>query len=59
MLVLFYSGITHSQDFTNVFREAVSFPVIDPKNGSQVLEAFEDALESQRPVMLTERKSLY
>ena len=55
----FYSGITHSQDFTNVFREAVSFPVIDPKNGSQVLEAFEDALESQRPVMLTERKSLY
>jgi pyruvate/2-oxoglutarate/acetoin dehydrogenase E1 component len=27
----FYSGPTHSQDFTKVFQELVSFPVIDPK----------------------------
>ena len=55
----FYSGITHSQDFTNVFREAVSFPVLDPTNGEQVLTAFKEARTSGRPLMVIERKSRY
>ena len=55
----FYSGITHSQDFTNMFRSAVSFPVIDPITGSDVLAAVRSAKESGRPMMLIERKSRY
>ena len=55
----FYSGITHAQDFTDVFREAVSFPVIDPVTGSDVVNAFRGAKESGRPAMIIERKSRY
>ena len=55
----FYSGITHSQDFTNLLKIAVSFPVSDPKNGSEILKAFRDAVASQRPAIIIERKSLY
>ena len=55
----FYSGITHSQDFTNVFKEAVSFPVEDPVTGVDVLNAVNSAVLSGRPAMLIERKSRY
>ena len=55
----FYSGITHSQDFTNVFREAVSFPVEDPVTGEDVIQAVRSARHSGRPAMLIERKSRY
>lgn len=55
----FYSGITHSQDFTQVFKKAVSFPVIDAANGDEIISAINYSRESQRPVMLIERKSKY
>lgn len=55
----FYSGITHSQDFTEVFRRAVSFPVIDPTSGKEVLNAFRNAVESKKPCIIVERKSRY
>lgn len=55
----FYSGITHSQDFTKVLKTAVSFPVSDPKNGMEILRAFRDAVASERPAIIVERKSLY
>jgi hypothetical protein len=55
----FYSGITHSQDFTNLLKSGVSFPVVDPINGKDVLRAFRDAIESKRPAIVIERKSRY
>ena len=55
----FYSGITHSQDFTEVLRAAVTFPVYDPKNGKEILEAFRNARDSKRPAIIVERKSRY
>jgi pyruvate/2-oxoglutarate/acetoin dehydrogenase E1 component len=55
----FYSGITHSQDFTEVLRAAVSFPVYDPTNGKEVIEAFRNAYDSHRPAIIVERKSRY
>jgi hypothetical protein len=55
----FYSGITHSQDFTKLLEFGVSFPVEDPKEGKDVLRAFRDAVESKRPVVVIERKSRY
>lgn len=55
----FYSGITHSQDFTKLLESGVSFPVEDPKKGKDVLRVFRDAVESKRPVLVIERKSRY
>lgn len=55
----FYSGITHSQDFTEMLRKAVSFPVHDPVTGIDVLKSFKGALESQKPAIIVERKSRY
>jgi len=53
----FYSGPTHQQDFTNVFRELVDFPVIDPQNGNEVLKAYETFKYLNGPIMIIERKS--
>jgi hypothetical protein len=55
----FYSGITHSQDFTALMKVAVSFPVTDPISGQDVLNAFRNARASLRPAMIMERKSRY
>ena len=55
----FYSGPTHSQDFTNVVEALVDFPVIDPVTGVDVLKAFRGALQSGRPAMIIERKTRY
>ena len=48
-----------AKERTNVFKEAVSFPVVDPVTGVDVLNAFDDALLSGRPAMIIERKSRY
>jgi len=55
----FYSGITHSQDFTNMLRTAVSFPVYDPVTGADLELAFKKARHSGRPAIIIERKSRY
>lgn len=55
----FYSGPTHHQDFTGVMKELVSFPVMDPVTGVDVLKAFRGSKESGRPAMIIERKSRY
>lgn len=55
----FYSGPTHHQDFTNVLKALVSFPVLDPKNGIEILKAFKGAKLSGRPAIIIERKSRY
>jgi pyruvate dehydrogenase E1 component alpha subunit len=55
----FYSGPTHHQDFTNVLKTLVEFPVMDPVTGVDVLKAFKGAYESKRPAIIIERKSRY
>lgn len=55
----FYSGPTHSQDFTNVLKNLVSFPVLEPTTGDEVLHAFEYAYNSRKPCIIIERKSRY
>jgi len=55
----FYSGPTHHQDFTNVLKTLVDFPVLDPVTGVDVLKAFKGAKESGRPAIIIERKSRY
>ena len=55
----FYSGPTHSQDFTEGLRKLVDFPIFDPVTGVDVLKAFKSAQLSNGPVMIVERKSRY
>ena len=54
----FYSGPTHSQDFTEGFRHMVDFPVYVPENGKEMTLAYKWALQSNRPSMIVEKKSL-
>ena len=53
---LFYSGPTHSQDFTKTFQEMVDFPVIDTHSPEEVLAAYKYAKECDGPVMVVEHK---
>jgi hypothetical protein len=56
---LFYSGPTHSQDFTKVFQEMVDFPVLDPQTPEEVLAMYRYAKDSDGPVMIVEHKKYY
>jgi pyruvate dehydrogenase E1 component beta subunit len=55
----FYSGPTHSQNFTEGFKNMISFPIYVPENGFEVLQAYKKALHSERPSMIVERKSKF
>tara|TARA_X000001382_G_scaffold130093_2_gene123876 strand:- start:1703 stop:2926 length:1224 start_codon:yes stop_codon:yes gene_type:complete len=55
----FYSGPTHSQDFTKVFRELVDFPIFEPTTPTEVLRDYKKAQMAKGPVMIVERKSCY
>jgi deoxyxylulose-5-phosphate synthase len=55
----FYSGPTHSQDFTAAFKELLSFPVLVPSTGSEVLRDYHLASTSLRPTLIVEKKSLF
>lgn len=55
----FYSGPTHSQDFTKVFENLLNFPVLIPQDGNQLLNSYKMASQSSRPVMIVEKKSFF
>ena len=57
--VLFYSGPTHSQNFTKVFRELVDFPVLDPQTPEEALDMYRYAKDSDGPVMIVEHKRFH
>ena len=56
---LFYSGPTHSQDFTKVFREMVDFPVLDAHTPDEALDMYRYAKDSDGPVMIVEHKKYH
>ncbi len=56
---LFYSGPTHSQDFTSTFREMVNFDILEPMNAGEVLSAYRHAAKTSRPVMIVEHKKFH
>jgi deoxyxylulose-5-phosphate synthase len=53
---LFYSGPTHSQNFTDAFRSMVDFPVLDVHSADQMLSAYRWARTQQLPVIIVEHK---
>lgn len=55
----FYSGPTHSQDFTSMLKTLVSFPVLVPQTGAEVLNVYKNAMQSNQPAIIIEKKSLY
>jgi hypothetical protein len=56
---LFYSGPTHSQDFTSTFKEMLNFPVIEPMTPGEALSAYKFAKEHNGPVMVVEHKKFH
>jgi pyruvate/2-oxoglutarate/acetoin dehydrogenase E1 component len=55
----FYSGPTHSQDFTEVFKKSLSFPVLEPKTPQEVVSFYDYAYRADCPVMIVEKKSRF
>lgn len=55
----FYSGITHSQDFTEGFKRLIEFPIYQPTTGNEIISCYNQALQSKRPSMIVERKNYY
>jgi deoxyxylulose-5-phosphate synthase len=55
----FYSGPTHSQDFTEIFKNILSFPVLEPKTPDEVLYYYEYAYNADFPIMIVEKKSRF
>lgn len=56
---IFYSGPTHSQDFTDIFRNLKNFSIYSPTNGNEIINSYEKAILSNRPSIIIERKGLY
>jgi hypothetical protein len=56
---LFYSGPTHSQDFTETFKAMVNFPVLTADTPEKALDVYRYAKDSDSPVMVVEYKSLH
>jgi len=52
-------GLQHIGDFTNSFKNLVSFPIYIPETSIEVLEAYAMARKSQRPTMIVEKRDLY
>lgn len=54
-----YTGSTHTQDLTGLFRQCVSFPVIKLNNTKEILESYELAINSDTSFLLVEEKDRY
>lgn len=55
----FSAGPTHSQDLTEGFKKLLNMPILEPKTGIEVLEAYNAAANYGSPVMIIDRKSNY
>lgn len=56
----FYSGPTHSQDFTEGLKALCqSIPVLEPKTGEEALSMYREAGKANHPTIIIDRKSLY
>ena len=52
-------GPQHTQDFSQQFKEMVSFPVLEPKSSQEIIECYEKARTFSTPLMIIEKKELY
>lgn len=54
-----YTGSTHTQDFTEMFKKCVSFPVIKLITPKQILRSYEKAFNDNSSYLLIEEKDRY
>ncbi|MFA5863270.1 MAG: hypothetical protein WC975_01130 [Phycisphaerae bacterium] len=54
-----YPGLQHIQNFTDVFRKVIRFPIYELKTADDILRRYSEALEAGEPVMLVEERNLY
>ena len=54
-----YTGPTHTQDFTDVLTDMVSFPVVKVKSPSEVLEVYKEARNWNSSLIILEERDLY
>ena len=52
-------GLQHTQDFTKMFKQLFSFPVLTPETPAAVLKDYEAARKAGGPCMVIERRTLY
>lgn len=55
----FYSGPTHSQNFTKAFKELLKFPILEPRTPQEVLDFYDYAYNADFPVLIVEKKSRF
>lgn len=55
----FFTGVTHTQDFTEYLQGLLSFPVIKLTEGSDILSIYREAQESDTSCIIVEEKDLY
>jgi hypothetical protein len=56
---LFYSGPTHSQDFTVGFSHFLQFEVLDAHSPNELIQMYDFASKSEHPVMIVEHKKYF
>jgi pyruvate dehydrogenase E1 component beta subunit len=52
-------GAQHTQDFTEILKKLIKFPVIELTNSEQILKEYEKAFKSEHPILFVERRDLY
>jgi len=55
----FYPGIQHIQDFTDMFKNYCSFPVVRLNNVIDIIPNYKDAYRVNYPVMFIEERGMY
>ena len=56
---MLYPGLQHIQDFSEVLKKIVSFPVISLENSEDVLREYEKAKKFDKNIMFIEKRELY
>ncbi|MAF51011.1 MAG: hypothetical protein CMH64_02870 [Nanoarchaeota archaeon] len=54
-----HPGPQHTQDFTKIFKETLSFPVYELENPEDIIKYYKIAQSSPGPIMLIEKRELY
>lgn len=57
--VPFYPGQQHDQDFSNIFQDCTNLTMIKPKTADEVHEAYDLAVTTNGPVLISEERDLY
>lgn len=55
----FFTGPTHTQDFTESIKKMVDFPILNPLTSTDIIDAYKFAFQCEESVMIVENKDYY